>query len=76
MSDVIKTDEMWSELHHLLKDMDVPPDRYNDINWLNINLRVRNIAHPNFSRASDLSRAIMKEIRLELRKHPANQNFS
>lgn len=75
MSDVAQTDEMWSELHTLLQEMDVPPDRFSDINWLSRNLGIRNQYHANFARANQLVRNILMAIRVEIRKHPINQGL-
>lgn len=67
-----KVDDMWSELHGLLKDMDVPPDRFNDINWLNRNFGIRNQNHPKFPEAKEMIRNLFLEMRTQIRKDPIN----
>ncbi len=58
----LEMDEHWVELHALLQDMDVPPDRMNDIYWLNRNLGIHHRTHPGMDRARELIRTILTEI--------------
>jgi len=48
------------ELNELLDKMDIPDNRRNDIPWLSRNLGIRNSNHPDYSRASNIIKAIMK----------------
>lgn len=42
----------------LLETMDVPDNRKDDYKWLNRNLGIRNLNHPNF----DLAKSLIKEL--------------
>lgn len=44
----IQTKEVKNELHRVLKGMDVPILRFDDLGWLTRNLGINNSNHPNF----------------------------
>jgi hypothetical protein len=49
------------ELYSILSQMEIPPDRFDDLAWLGRNLGIRNGSHPLFKQACDLIRKITKE---------------
>lgn len=55
MSELIK-----QELRLLLADMEVPPDRVDDLGWLSRNLGIRNRNHKNYPLAEELIKKLRK----------------
>jgi hypothetical protein len=53
--------ELQEQLNKILQTMDVPKSRFSDYNWLLRNLFIRNSEHPNFRKAVDLIKRIIKE---------------
>lgn len=54
------TENMWQELRDILSNMEIPPDRFDDIFWLNRNIGIRNSQHPDIGEARNLIRDILK----------------
>lgn len=52
--------DMLLELERALNGMDVPQYRKNNPKWLNKNLGIRNKDHPNFSKAQELIKKLVK----------------
>lgn len=57
-----RIDDLWAQLHTILRTMDIPEYRFNDIHWLGRNIGVKNREHPEFDRAISLIRDISSEI--------------
>ena len=49
------------ELELILDSMDIPEMRRQDLGWLNRNLAVRNSNHPDFMRAMQLIKELLKK---------------
>ncbi len=49
-----------AELAKLTKFMDVPCYRYNNVKWLERNLKIRNESHPHYAQARDLLTELKK----------------
>jgi len=47
------------DLTEILKTMDVPPFRFNDLNWLSRNLGIRNADHANFPVAKQMIKDLL-----------------
>jgi hypothetical protein len=48
------------ELHRLTSKMDVPVTRRTSVHWLARNLAIRNSGHPNFPRAMELVKELIR----------------
>jgi hypothetical protein len=62
MQKPLNNDHMWGELHEALKKMDIPPDRFNDLNWLLRNMGIKNRNHPDFYRAEYIVRVLKRDV--------------
>lgn len=51
-------DNLRSRLTDILSQMDVPPDRFNDLNWLRRNMGIRNRTHAGFLEANEIIRKL------------------
>lgn len=52
--------DLWQSLDEILKTMDVPEGRKNDLGWLMRNLAIRNKEHKDFRSAVSLIKEILK----------------
>ena len=48
------------KLHSILKTMDIPPLRFNDLHWLNRNIQINNGDHPDLALAQQLIQKLLK----------------
>ena len=49
------------KLHSILKTMDVPPLRFNDLHWLNRNIQINNGNHPDLKLALQLIKNLLNK---------------
>jgi len=44
----IQTKEVRTELHRVLRNMNIPKTKFDDLGWLNQNIVISHSEHPNF----------------------------
>lgn len=51
------------QLVDILKTMDIPPFRFNDLGWLSRNITIRNFGHERINEARQLIKELLNEKR-------------
>ena len=49
------------KLHSILKTMDIPPLRFDDLHWLNRNIQINNGNHPDLKLALQLIKNLLNK---------------